>query len=208
MDGLRGRAGVGALVVAVAAFGPGCGASALGGNNGPAPPETCGMVTPCGGELVGTWKLLGGCSEPLFWLNCPPDVRTVVVGVSYSGTLTFNADMTYATADFAQTGAQSYTFPSSCLGGYSCASSNNYCSGGSTCTCSQSGTAATFIVGSGTYTVNGDNLTFSQPNTSTIAGITYCVQGGLLHLETYQTLPLSDGGSTSVVTTDVVAQIQ
>ena len=187
------------------ALGLGCGATPLDG--GPAPPQTCGVVTPCGGDLTGTWKVIGGCSYPLLWLNCPLDMPAQLVGLSYTGTLTFNSDMTYSTTDFVQTGSQSYVIPSSCVSGLPCkeiaAVGPGTCSGRTSCTCSASVAPARSIAGSGTYTVAGNNLTFDQVGAATIEGISYCVQDGLLHLETYETV--ISGGLRTTVTSDIVA---
>jgi hypothetical protein len=173
------------------------------------------MVDPCGGDLTGTWNILGGCSDALYWdgvLTCPPNTPEMLLGLGYSGSVTFNSDMTYTTANFVGTGGGTYTVPPSCLpGGVTCADVFPNCSGGSICTCPVAGAGAGIIAGSGgsgTYSIAGSQLTFSQAPSSTIEGITYCVAGGLLHLETNVTIIQSDGTRTSPVTSDIVAQMQ
>jgi hypothetical protein len=173
------------------------------------------MVDPCGGDLTGTWKVLGGCSDALYWdgiLTCPPNTPQKLLGLGYAGTVTFNSDMTYTTTNFVGTSDATYTIPPSCLpGGVACADVFPGCSGGSTCTCPAAGAGASIIAGSGgsgIYSIDGSQLTFSQAPNSTIDGITYCVEAGFLHLETNATIIQSDGTRISPITSDIVAQMQ
>ena len=191
----------------------GCGASAGGSDGGDtAPPPGCGMVDVCAGDLTGTWKVLGGCTDALYWdglLTCPPNTPEQLLGLGYAGTVTFNSDMTYA-ASIVETGtAPRYTIPSACLpGGVTCTEVSPICSGGSTCTCLAAGAGASAITGSGTYSIGGSELTFYPAPNSSIGGVSYCVQGELLHLETDVTIIQSDGTRVSLVTSDIIAQKQ
>jgi hypothetical protein len=208
------RRGAGVLILAALSLG--CGGCASDGGGGTVPPPGCGKVNPCGGDLIGTWKVLGGCSDALSSdsiLTCPPNTPEDVVGLDYAGTVTFNSDMTYTT-NFVGTSGGSYTIPPSCLpGGVACADVFPGCSGESICTCPAVGAYASIIAGagaiagSGTYSIAGDELTFSPP-TASILGITYCVQNGFLHLETNTTVMQSDGTFTMPITSDIVAKMQ
>lgn len=204
--GEAGRGGVGGVAGITSS-----GAGDNGGGGSIVAPPSCGMVTPCGGSLVGTWKVLGGCAAELYGngqLTCPPDIFFDLVGLGYSGTVTFNSDMTY-TATFVGYGGTNYTIPSSCLPtNLTCADVNPTCSGERTCTCPAFGAAATGIAGSGVYAISGHDLTFSQTPDSSSSGISYCVKDGLLHLETWSTVILSNGTRTMPITSDVVAQMQ
>ena len=54
----------------------GCGASGTAGVNA-TPPPGCAMVNDCGGDVIGTWKVLGGCSNALVGLLCPPNTLRI-----------------------------------------------------------------------------------------------------------------------------------
>lgn len=210
MNDLRRRVDIGALILAISSLGCGESGSDDGGKN-IVPPQGCGTINPCGGDLTGTWKVLGGCSDALFsngLLACPPNTPEELVGLGYAGTVTFNSNMTY-TANFVWTGGESYAIPSSCMpGGVTCAEVNPLCSGGSSCTCSAGAAGASIIEGSGSYSIDGNQLIVSMEPNSSIAGIDYCVQGAFLHLETSLLIIQSDGTRIFLVTSDIVAQRQ
>ncbi len=74
--------------------------------------------------MTGTWKILGGCIPPAGLVNAAcQDSTTQLVTLSYAGTVTFNADMTYTTTHFTETRADIDTYPSDCLAseGVTCA---------------------------------------------------------------------------------------
>ncbi|MGO9835065.1 MAG: hypothetical protein ACLP1X_12695 [Polyangiaceae bacterium] len=56
---------------------------------------SCGKVAPCGGDVVGTWKIVDSCDEgsSLSTANssCPGETGQVT-SMSASGTATFNSD--------------------------------------------------------------------------------------------------------------------
>jgi len=207
----EGRLGCGVLFLAATLLG--CG----GGGSSPAPaaPQGCGMVTPCGGDLTGTWKVLGGCTDALFWpgiLTCPPDTPEELVGLGYAGTVKFNSDMTYTSNIASIGGDPSFSVPTACLPlNVTCAQVLPRCTGpmGGPCTCPAVGAGAATVKGSGTYSLQaGNQIVFSPDPNSTISGTVYCVQGEFLHLETVATIIQSDGTLISPVTSDVVAQKQ
>src|SRR5262245_56084921 len=71
----------------------------------PAPP-TCGTVLPCGGDLIGTWKIIGGCLGPSAGESLPCGGTVQLLTLSYGGTMTFNADLTYTFTDLASERAE------------------------------------------------------------------------------------------------------
>jgi hypothetical protein len=177
-------------------------------------PVTCGTVLPCGGDLTGTWKVLGGCILPAGLVNAAcQDSTTQLVTLSYAGSVTFNGDMTYTTTHFTETRTDIDTYPSDCLAseGVTCAETSaiygGHCTGSSTCTCSTGGTG-NVIGNSGTYSAVGDELTFSTTANTSIQGYAWCVQNDLLHLITYETLLDTAGTPTPTIMSDIVAQRQ
>jgi len=207
MNDLRRSRGVGILSLAMTLLG--CGSGGDPGVVNTPPPETCGMVAPCGGDLTGTWNVLGGCVDALFngALTCPPNMHEIV-GLDYAGTMTFKSDMTYTTTNLVERGAAGYTIPSSCLpGGVACADVNSTCTGAGPCTCSTSGLGSNLLGGSGSYSLFGNDVTFTLPN-GVETGFSYCVQGGLLHLETYVLVIYSDGTRITEISSDIVAQMR
>lgn len=162
----------------------GCG----GGNS--APPK-CLQVQPCGGNVVGTWTLLGACYAPAFRTQLNDSLATSCPGASIdtldidiSGTLTFNADLTY-TASVHEMLTVTERIPLSCLNASSCATvtstsaeSTISCTGTTICTCHASGMPAGNETG--TYATSGTSLSMTNPDsTSTDA---YCVEQNRLHV--------------------------
>jgi hypothetical protein len=193
-----------ALTGAVAAGG--CGPS---NGSGSAPPS-CLQVQPCGGDVVGTWSFLGACRTPAVLQNFNDNLQASCPGASItaldidiSGTVTYNADLTYA-ANVTETIRATEIFPLSCLGFASCAdvvSSNTEstvsCTGTTTCTCRVAG--APPMIETGTYTTAGTDLTMAGPtSTSTDA---YCVQNNQLHI-------ISVDATSAALNGDFVAQKQ
>ena len=198
-----------ALVIALAAIG--CGGSSAkpdgggtagsgsggssggsGGGNG-----SCGMVEPCGGNLVGTWNVTGECInsmvlDPQTQAICAQATITNI-SIAVSGTGTFNADMTYSQAENV-TVMVTWSVPASCLAGETCdyfagmfqsqlpANTTFTCTGSSACTCTEA--AAGSANDNGTYAITGSSISI----TSAVSGATssggYCVQGSTLHLIT------------------------
>lgn len=146
-------------------------ASSCGGDGG-----SCAEGTPCGGEIVpARYKITSFCSSITGTVtspSCPAGVTVVSTSLNFTGTITFNADKTYASQGSAS-GTIVETIPASCLsmGGLtvSCAqlsqaiqrnSPGSSCSGSSSCTCTLNlnGQAT---MGSGTYATSGTTLTLT-----------------------------------------------
>jgi hypothetical protein len=165
----------------------------------------CGNVSPCGGNIVGTWKIASACSTGATAMpNSGCSGETVAVNsINDSGTISFNADGTYQ-ASLDISASETVTLPMSCLtaGGVtltcdqfamalvtSVQSSNGGASPlAGTCTTVGSDCHCTVTVNlhaptvTGTYTVSGTSF-MSMPAGSTTPGeAAYCVQGNTLFL--------------------------
>ena len=201
---VRTSAVLGALICAAAAGG--CGPS----NGSDSAPPSCLQVQPCGGDVLGTWSFLGACTSPALLQTFSEDLQascpgasTTALDVDSSGTVTYNADLTYA-ANVIETVRATETVPLSCLGFTSCAQvvSNNAdttisCTGTTTCTCRVTG--APPMTEMGTYTTTGTALTMAGPtSTETDA---YCVQNNELHI-------IGVDATTGALVGDFVAQKQ
>jgi hypothetical protein len=183
-------------------------------------PATCGTVLPCGGDVTGTWKVLGGCLGPSYGETPPcPGGNIKLLTLDYSGTVTFNPDLTYTSNDLAVTRAEIDTLPTSCLPTKTCADQDKElkmsvgpsqflsyasCTGTSTCSCTIAQTNATLSPASGTYSLGVDQIVF--PGSS--GGWPYCVQDGLLHLLLIEAFVDSSGAQTTQINEDIVAQLQ
>jgi len=69
----------------------------------------------CGGDPVGAWTIDGACTPATSGTDGDCPGATIVQSVSYSGTWTFDADMTYAVDGQTLQTVQG-SFPQSCLG--------------------------------------------------------------------------------------------
>jgi len=228
--GVRGGAGAGGSAGAPGAGGsagvrggPGAGGSAgapgAGGNaanGGTAGSATCGNVQACGGNLVGTWTLTGLCLSPA---ALTPDYQNLVCSgltvtssnATVFGTLALNSDMSYSLSQSVKL-VLTYSFPSSCTGGLTCAAygpqiqstlsftaESITCTGTTTCACTDSHTNQ--AMDQGTYATSGTGLTLTSEYYGVESG-SYCVQGSTLHLSGIDTLhPYTVGQET-------VAQMQ
>jgi hypothetical protein len=226
---LRPGVGIGALTLAGSLLG--CGG---GGPSGLPPPgimpapESCATVAPCGGDLTGTWKVLGGCLTPAE-LDTGGCTQIQLLTLSFRGTVTFNPDMTFTTTDFTEDRAEIDTTPVSCWAGYqdmnrTCAEEDQIlkanvshgvlltyanCTGSTTCACTIAATGQTVFGDSGTYSLQGSLINFtSASGADSYEGLSYCVQDGLLHLTVAATSVDSTGAQTTTVYSDIVAQKQ
>lgn len=202
-----------ALVIALAAIG--CGGSSAkpdgggtagsgsggsgggGGGSGGAGSGSCGMVEPCGGDIVGTWNVTGECINSMV---LDPQTQAICaqaaisnISIAVSGTGSFNADLTYSMAENV-TLMVTWSVPASCLTGETCdyfasmfqnqlpANVTFTCTGSSACSCTE--VAAGTASDNGTYALTGSNISI----TSAVSGATssggFCVQGSMLHLIT------------------------
>jgi hypothetical protein len=192
--------------------------SSCGGGGG-----SCGKVTPCGGDVVGSYTITAGCINNAA-LNMQlgststscPGLSVSVSGTNVTGSGSFNADMTYTVTETVKLSAVE-TIPTSCLSQsgvtLTCAQldqalqqeiasgsttiSSGHCSGTSSCTCSFTIPAQT-TTETGTYTTSGTTITMT-PSTGTTSSDSYCVQGNELHVMSVDmTMPMG------TVTADIV----
>jgi hypothetical protein len=183
------------LGVAVVVGGLGCGGGGLDSGG------SCGQVQPCGGSVVGSWKLTSSClldGAALLGdeIDSCPAATVGVTNLKASGGETFNTDLTYQ-----QTGTETFdatfTLPSSCFAvGKTCAdlqasfqqemqqgmipiTSASCATSGAACVC-----ALPFMVDateSGTYATTGTTLSTTPSDGSDPEDDPYCVQGNQLH---------------------------
>lgn len=177
--------------------------AACGGNssdNG----GNCGNVSPCGGNVAGTWKITNVCASGTLsnslGSTCP-GASEQVSSINASGTATFNTDGTYSTSTTASASV-TLTIPNSCLsqGGItiSCGTigstlanpdagtSGSCTTNGSNCDCTVASSPMSSS-SAGMYTTSGTTIT-TTPTGSTASSNGYCVQGNTLYL-------LSNGGA-------------
>jgi hypothetical protein len=213
-------------------FAAGCGARAAdrftnsdGGGDGAL--ASCGQVEPCAGSLLGTWDLAGGCANQTALMTSAdstgcPTAGITVTGFSVSGSISFNADMTYSAAD--ATGSFGYLedVPYACLNGHSCDQvsaaiaaqlqaspqpgltlTSCAVAGNDDCLCTFE--VAVFSPGqAGTYTVSGSSLTTTSA-TGAVATIGTCVQGAQLHLVSLDSTMSTGPMGAATISADVVA---
>ena len=184
-------------------------AAGCGGDGGGA----CG-VTPCGGDVVGTWQASSSCVDQATLnmeflegiMGSCPSASLGNVGLTPSGSVAFTADMMF-TGTLSVSSTIPINFPAACTSGASCAhlttvlqtalvGSNGVtsvaCVGSSGCTCTM---AQTFdsINDTGTWATSGTTLTITGAASGAQAS-PYCVQGSSLHL-----LEFDSGGMMKVV---------
>lgn len=221
---------IGRVVLAVALAAIGCGSSSAkpdgggtggsgSGGSGGTGSGSCGMVEPCGGDIVGTWNVTGECINSMV---LDPQTQAICaqasisnISISVSGSGTFNADLTYSLAENV-TVMVTWNVPATCLAGETCdyfasmfqgqlpANTTFTCTGSSACTCTEaaSGTADD----NGTYALSGSNISVTSAVSGSTSSGGYCVQGSTLHLitldATMHTGPM--GGAT--INKDVILQ--
>ena len=191
--------------------------SACGGGSG-----SCGKVTPCGGDVVGNWTISGACFNAAalnmdIGMSCP-GATVSITALSVSGSVSFNADLTYTTVGTASISVRE-TIPASCLaaggGTLTCAqldqqiqqdiaanpssTQSGHCEGSSICTCTVTNGPQTTSE-TGTYTTSGTTLTFTD-SAGSISSNGYCVQGDELHVvQLDMTMPMGTIQADTVLT--------
>ena len=197
-----------------------------GGGNG-----TCGKVQPCGGSVVGTWKIVSECSTAagmdIMNSTCPGET-VQANNTSASGNFVFNADMTY-TETATISGSATVGIPASCLTmsgiTLTCAQldqvfqleamdptsglqSGRCASAGATCNCTIV-LAPQTTTDMGTYTTAGTTLTLTSTSATGTGGGSgdYCVQMNELHLISTMAAAMGSMGP-AVITGDIVADKQ
>jgi hypothetical protein len=173
------------------------------GGSGDGRAASCGKVAPCGGGLVGSWRVVAGCdqtglltTEASLLIACP-NLVIDVLDRSTTGTLTFAADGTYSESTVTSQTLRADVPPS-------CLSLN-----GTPLTCSETGLAlklalvvaplvgkvdctttrqltcaCTFALGpesrdeAGTFSASANRVTTVGFDETSTASRPYCVQGG------------------------------
>jgi hypothetical protein len=166
---------------------------------------SCGMVAPCGGDIVAEWTIVDACLSAngggeIFGDFCP--IATIdTSGLNASGTASYRADMTFS-AMMTMSGSMAFILPESCLTmngiTITCLQLDQSvknammmdpdpsiqsisCAGSGSCRCTAVMTPQT-TAGSGTYATSGTSLLENGTDASE-----YCVQGNELHLMTGST---------------------
>jgi hypothetical protein len=168
----------------------------------------CGQVEPCGGDVVGSWSIVGSCLSPagmfstdrdaLFGQFCTGgtnssvDVKGDNSTVSWVGAWSFNATMTYAVSilasvhetfscDDGETCTALDTAIKAAEGTYSTIQSAGCTAGGGSGVCNCTIEWASFNDDAGTYADNGTALSLAATSGLPTAQIGYCVQGNTMH---------------------------
>jgi hypothetical protein len=154
---------------------------------------SCANVAPCGGNIVGTWKVSQSCvtaTEDFSSAGAGCTGAAAVLGIAYGGSVTFKADQTYDFSTITATETVQEHFPSGCSPfGLTCQQLGQTATDGGPSRCStdtQGGCSCDSVMmltsnnPAGTYAVSGSTLTTSStsgmPSTSS-----FCVQGSLLY---------------------------
>ncbi|HLK93812.1 MAG TPA: hypothetical protein VKZ18_28225 [Polyangia bacterium] len=178
----------------------GAGLAGCSGSSGGA----CGQVDPCGGDVVGSWSIVGSCLSPegmfsserqaLFAGFCTKGGASAVEGdhqtASWVGAWSFAETMSYSVSILA-TVDESFT----CTDGETCGAldaelttaESTYptlqaagCTGSAgSCACTVQW--ASFNADSGTYAASGTALSLAATTGVPTAQIGYCVQGNTMH---------------------------
>jgi hypothetical protein len=182
---------------------------ALGGCGGDSKNSsgTCAAITPCGGNLVGTWQVKDTCLAGMLTIDGCPTAKTTFDNVKASGTMTFNADLT-GSASITLTGGVTVGLPASCTAGVSCAAveatfkaklaqdptapfSSVACTGTDPCSCAFVLKGAPMNDNDG-YTTSGSVLTQSGSQSD------YCVAGDELKMQPHLAITNMTMGTMSM----------
>jgi hypothetical protein len=170
----------------------------------------CGKVSPCGGNIVGSWKITNSCvtNSTINPMNTSCPGETGKVNSFDYGTATFNADGTYSTST-GGSASETLTIPKSCVSTITCdqlTMALNNTDGGASGTCVTSGSNCdcTFAISAqtstetGTYTTSGTSIT-TTPASGTAGTNGYCVQGSTLYYTSLPTMSMGTMGQSSVM---------
>jgi hypothetical protein len=172
--------------------------------------SNCGSVSPCGGNVVGTWKVVsvcanGGTSSTPLGPYCS-GATSQITSASATGNLTFNSDGTYAVSVGSSSVTETTTIPASCLtsgsGTITCdqvsAAGGGCTTAGGGCICSST-IQSTTQSDSGTYVVSGSSFTITRSDGSSNT-FNYCVQDSSLYM--------TQSGATATAPTTTTLQKQ
>lgn len=212
------RGVLGASIVVLAAS---CGGNSEGGGG------SCGKVEPCGGDPTGVWEVTTSCIDAtalgdgvLSQLSALTGCNALEVESTHAeqtGTVTFNADMSYASNGVVAFDASVFV-PKSCIaqGGFTLTCSQltllvqqlmQQAIGTVTCKDATNGCSCKLVTPpravneAGTYTVSGTKLT----TPSTDGPTDFCVRGNELHLISVDSAATDPGGNPRIVA-DVVGK--
>jgi hypothetical protein len=176
------------------------------------PGAGCEAVVPCGGAVVGTWKIESGCLRtdvPSTGSVCQP--FTVVGAPSFVGEFALESTGSYSSV-VTITSSSKGTYSTACLVqmGVTCSQLNSAFAQPAgvqtgTCTSSPSGDCDCSVdfrstsTEQGAYSMSGSTLTMTPQGSASPTVADYCVQGNTLRIRTVET---SSAGSAIF---DVVA---
>jgi hypothetical protein len=197
-----------------------CGGGSGGGGGGVGGPLGCAQVAPCGGDVLGSWKLTGGCINTAS-LNAT--IKAICPGASasagaptISGTVTYNADLTYAAVNVSEGIMLTEVVPLNCTNETSCAafaqsisdaSTTVTCTGSGTCNCTFSAPAMPMSE-TGTYSTAGTVLSMTPDTTGVPSNNPYCVKGTTLHVMSLDTTMNMGPMGTATIESDIIGQRQ
>ncbi len=161
---------------------------------GPAPDLVSDCSTAaCGGDPEGTWAVNEGCApDAEFELDWCAEGYMKVTGFTNTGTLTINADGSYATAFDGGSVSMEIFAATSCLNGATCAELQEQAeqsipgvvcvdsTGGCTCTAS---TTTDPDSDAGTWTASGSVITFSSTDDGNSQAADFCVDSDEMWLQ-------------------------
>jgi hypothetical protein len=189
----------------VGGAGGGLGAGGAGGSD--VAGGMCPTMQPCGGIVAGTWAITGACIDFTLDLGVTCPGLTSSGRTTNTGSVTFNADLTYDET-FTVSGTLRYRYPSSCLSGRTCAEQQDTLlqagsamaaftsvacqSSGAECDC-EGVVAPVSRTESGTYSVEGEILTTVHGRTTDRTR--YCVAGDIMHQMPIPDADTSTGGT-------------
>jgi hypothetical protein len=157
---------------------------------------SCPAVAPCGGNIVGTWKVTQSCvtaTEDFSSAGAACTGASAVLQITYGGSLTYNADLTYDYSAVTASEVVHEYFPNGCgtaelltcqqLGQAVMDAGTGRCSTDAQgdCTCDYV-KMLTSTDPTGAYTVSGNKLTTTSSQTMMPSSSSYCVQGSVLYL--------------------------
>lgn len=169
-------------------------AGGCGDGKGGGAPSGCLQAQPCGGDVVGTWRFLGGCVNTDLLVGdltaqCP--AWTTGATIDIAGTATFGTELSYS-FDGMETIAITQNIPLSCTTFATCADVQAdmqasmqdavvTCTGAATCNCVATTSTPRTVV-TGTYAASGSSIVLTQSTSGSVNNDVYCVQGETLHL--------------------------
>jgi hypothetical protein len=167
------------------------GCSSGGGGGG-----GCANAAACGGDIVGTWTVTSTCVTATGSASVPncPSATLNSVSIGLTGTITYNADLTY-TGNSTTSLTETVTLPASCLTQQgvtaTCAQltqnlatnpdfKSANCTGSSGCTCTVAAKDSV-MTDTGTYTTTAaGKLNETTNGSTTVDSSDYCVKGTTL----------------------------